>query len=226
MLSGCVWLARSSRLTSPCRWQCAGPHGTFCQPKKRGVDSSWAVPFGLPKDDLAQPVAMPNGSKVPGSGVTFHLGFPVNCREAEELGLMSFWPTFFDLKAVVACGVRRFRGAVVECPNCRAVAPEETKSCQECGSPLPRSCPSCDSANRAGAKFFALNADLFGHRSAQITTHYSAAELARLVAAANRVCGRSTRQVELVVLRGAIPIESRKTPASAKDGGCGNLPSP
>jgi len=152
MRSGCVWLARSSRLTSPCRWQCAGPHGTFYQPKKRGVDSSWAVPFGLPKD-LAQPVAMPNGSKVPGSEVAFHLGFPVNCREAEELGLMSFWPTFFGLKAVVACGVRRFRGAVVECPNCRAVAPEEAKFCQECGSPLPRSCPSRGSANRAGAKF-------------------------------------------------------------------------
>jgi Phage integrase family len=55
--------------------------------------------------------------------------------------------------------------------------------------------------------------DLLGHRSARITTHYSAAELSRLIAAANRVCGRSTRQVELVVLRGSIPLESRKTPA-------------
>jgi class 3 adenylate cyclase len=90
---------------------------------------------------------------VPGSEVAFHLGFPVNCSEAEELGLMSLWPTFFGLTAVVACGVRRVWGAVVECPNCRAVAPEEAKFCQECGSPLPRSCPSCGYANRAGAKF-------------------------------------------------------------------------
>jgi hypothetical protein len=31
--------------------------------------------------------------------------------------------------------------------------------------------------------------DLLGHRSARITTHYLAAELSRLLGAANRVCG-------------------------------------
>ena len=36
--------------------------------------------------------------------------------------------------------------------------------------------------------------------------------MSRLIAAANRVCGRSTRQVELVVLRGSIQLESRKHP--------------
>ena len=36
--------------------------------------------------------------------------------------------------------------------------------------------------------------------------------MSRLIAAENRVCGRSTRQVELVVLRGSIQLESRKHP--------------
>ena len=42
--------------------------------------------------------------------------------------------------------------------------------------------------------------DLLGHRSGRITTHYSAAELSRLIEAANRVCGRSGKKPELVVL--------------------------
>jgi len=42
---------------------------------------------------------------------------------------------------------------------------------------------------------------LLGHRSGRITTHYSAAELSRLLEAANSVCGRSGRRPELVVLR-------------------------
>jgi integrase len=48
--------------------------------------------------------------------------------------------------------------------------------------------------------------DLLGHRSARITTHDWAAELWRLIAAANRLCGRSTRQVEFVVLRGSSQV--------------------
>jgi len=79
---------------------------------------------------------------------------------------------------------------------------------------------------RADGVSFEYRQDLLGHRSARITTHYSAAELSRLIAAANRVCGRSTRQVELVVLRGSIHLETRKAHASAHDGGCGKLPSP
>jgi integrase len=43
--------------------------------------------------------------------------------------------------------------------------------------------------------------DLLGHRSGRITTHYSAAELSRLLEAANRVCDRKGKQPELVVLR-------------------------
>jgi hypothetical protein len=45
--------------------------------------------------------------------------------------------------------------------------------------------------------------DLLGHRSARITTHYSAAELSALIEAANRVCDSNRRHPELVVLRRA-----------------------
>jgi len=43
--------------------------------------------------------------------------------------------------------------------------------------------------------------DLLGHRSARITTHYSAAEVSKLIEAANRACESDRRQPELVVLR-------------------------
>ena len=43
--------------------------------------------------------------------------------------------------------------------------------------------------------------DLLGHRSGRITTHYSAAELTRLLEATERVCGRNGKQPQLVVLR-------------------------
>ncbi len=45
--------------------------------------------------------------------------------------------------------------------------------------------------------------DLLGHRSGRITTHYSAAELSRLLEAANSVCVKesSSGKSELVVLR-------------------------
>jgi len=42
---------------------------------------------------------------------------------------------------------------------------------------------------------------MIGHRSARITTHYSAAELSKLLEAANRVCETDRRQPELVVSR-------------------------
>ena len=35
--------------------------------------------------------------------------------------------------------------------------------------------------------------DLLGHKSSRITTHYSAAELGSLIAAANKVCGQDSR---------------------------------
>jgi len=55
-----------------------------------------------------------------------------------------------------------------------------------------------------GASHFALTVprqDLLGHRSGRITTHYSAAELSRLLDAANKICNRKGKQPELVVLR-------------------------
>ena len=53
---------------------------------------------------------------------------------------------------------------------------------------------------RAAGVSFEDRQDLLGHRSGRITTHYSAAELTRLIEAANSVCDR-TDKPELVVLR-------------------------
>ncbi|MEN8169168.1 MAG: tyrosine-type recombinase/integrase [Pseudomonadota bacterium] len=44
--------------------------------------------------------------------------------------------------------------------------------------------------------------DLLGHRSGRITTHYSAAELTKLIEAAESVCNREDKRPELVILRG------------------------
>jgi integrase len=54
---------------------------------------------------------------------------------------------------------------------------------------------------RAAGVGFEDRQDLLGHRSGRITTHYSAAELSRLIEAANNVCGRTSEMPELVVLR-------------------------
>ena len=69
---------------------------------------------------------------------------------------------------------------------------------------------------RAAGVSFEDRQDLLGHRSARITTHYSAAELSRLIEAAEKVVNRDGSQPELVVMRGAYRGPSRKTPASAK----------
>jgi integrase len=66
---------------------------------------------------------------------------------------------------------------------------------------------------RAAGVSFEDRQDLLGHRSGRITTHYSAAELLRLVEAANRVCDGDRGQPELVVLRGSLERGFRKTPA-------------
>ena len=58
--------------------------------------------------------------------------------------------------------------------------------------------------------------DLLGQRSGRITTHYSAAELFRLMEAANRVCDANQGQPELLVMRGTLQGGSRKTPTTAK----------
>lgn len=54
---------------------------------------------------------------------------------------------------------------------------------------------------RAAGVSFEDRQDLLGHRSGRITTHYSAAELSRLIEAANSVCDRGHGRPELVVLR-------------------------
>ena len=57
---------------------------------------------------------------------------------------------------------------------------------------------------RAAGVSFEDRQDLLGHRSVRMTTHYSAAELHKLVEAANRVCKRGGKRPELVVLRQVI----------------------
>jgi integrase len=67
---------------------------------------------------------------------------------------------------------------------------------------------------RAAGVSFEDRQDLLGHVSGRMTTHYSAAELSRLIEASNQVCDTDRRRPELVVLRGVIHSASRKTPAS------------
>ncbi|MBU6379320.1 MAG: site-specific integrase [Gammaproteobacteria bacterium] len=67
---------------------------------------------------------------------------------------------------------------------------------------------------RAAGVSFEDRQDLLGHRSGRITTHYSAAELSRLIEAAERVVEQNGARPELVVLRGNVGTDSRKTPAS------------
>jgi integrase len=47
---------------------------------------------------------------------------------------------------------------------------------------------------RAADVSFEDRQDLLGHKSGRITTHYSAAELRNLIAAANKVCKRDSRK--------------------------------
>lgn len=69
---------------------------------------------------------------------------------------------------------------------------------------------------RAAGVSFEDRQDFLGHRSGRITTHYSAAELSRVIEAANRVCGTGQSPPELLVMRGSLQGGSRKTPASSK----------
>lgn len=66
---------------------------------------------------------------------------------------------------------------------------------------------------RAAGVSFEDRQDLLGHRSGRITTHYSAVELGRLIEAAETVAEQNGRRPELVVLRGKLGTNSRKTPA-------------
>jgi integrase len=71
---------------------------------------------------------------------------------------------------------------------------------------------------RASGVSFEDRQDLLGHRSGKITTHYSAADLSRLIRAAESVCERDGRQPQLVVLRGVSQGGSRKSPAGSSRG--------
>ena len=53
---------------------------------------------------------------------------------------------------------------------------------------------------RAAGVSFEDRQDLLGHKSARITTHYSAAELTNLLDAANAVCGTESRKSPAMVL--------------------------
>lgn len=69
---------------------------------------------------------------------------------------------------------------------------------------------------RAAGVSFEDRQDLLGHRSGRITTHYSAAELAHLIDAANKVCETGLSPPGLLVMRGSLQGGSRKTPANSK----------
>jgi len=71
---------------------------------------------------------------------------------------------------------------------------------------------------RAAGVSFEDRQDLLGHRSARITTHYSAADLSRLIEAAETVCERDGQRPELVVLRGPAKLTQRPRTKSAKIG--------
>jgi integrase len=72
---------------------------------------------------------------------------------------------------------------------------------------------------RASGVSFEDRQDLLGHRSGKITTHYSAADLRRLIEAAESVCELNGKRPELVMLRSARHGQSRKVHASPPSGG-------
>jgi integrase len=65
---------------------------------------------------------------------------------------------------------------------------------------------------RAAGVSFEDRQDLLGHRSRRVTTHYSAAELSRLVEAAEKVCAGAGERPEVVVLRGRVAGSSANLP--------------
>lgn len=71
---------------------------------------------------------------------------------------------------------------------------------------------------RAAGVSFEDRQDLLGHRSGRITTHYSAAELTRLIEAAETVADRGGTRPELVILRGRYGADLRKVHATRPSG--------
>jgi integrase len=70
---------------------------------------------------------------------------------------------------------------------------------------------------RAAGVSFEDRQDLLGHKSARVTTHYSAAELTRLIDAVERICDRSVARLQLVILRGPAEWDSRKSHADQRN---------
>src|SRR4029079_12316087 len=67
---------------------------------------------------------------------------------------------------------------------------------------------------RASGVSFEDRQDLLGHKSGRITTHYSAAELRNLIAAANKICEQAAPDTLFTVLRlSDLNHSSRKSPA-------------
>lgn len=58
---------------------------------------------------------------------------------------------------------------------------------------------------RASGVSFGDRQDSLGHKSARITTHYSAAEISNLIEAANKVCQTASRKSPAIVLLRAAP---------------------
>jgi hypothetical protein len=73
---------------------------------------------------------------------------------------------------------------------------------------MTSSTPLADGCGAAGLSFEDRQ-DLLGHGSRRITTHYSAADLSRLIEAAESVCERDGKRLELVVLRGPAKLTHR-----------------
>ena len=69
---------------------------------------------------------------------------------------------------------------------------------------------------RSAGVSFEDRQDLLGHRSGRITTHYSAAELTRLIEASNRVCESAGNTPELVVMKGGFWRTPAKLPQSGQ----------
>ncbi len=70
---------------------------------------------------------------------------------------------------------------------------------------------------RAAGVSFEDRQDLLGHKSGRITTHYSAAELQNLIAAAEKVCQAWANAPQLAVLKGKRQGSDAKVPQAAKD---------
>lgn len=79
---------------------------------------------------------------------------------------------------------------------------------------------------RAAGFGFEDRQDLLGHKSALMTTHYSAAELTRLIEASETVCAREAGRPELVVFArscGVALTQISRRPTDSQVSRCGQV---